>query len=178
MERKDSIRRFLREQFKSDDKKKDKEHKDKESKETKESKENKENIAAASSSTAAAGTAAAAAAAANSVAAATESVKSSATDTKTKSSAYRLFRTVCMHLKCILFHFNSFASVCAPAYVCLWFCARLLFGLHFKCVCRGSNHIPSALSVRRRVVVGWEKCLFCGHHKICWILLLCSPTNR
>lgn len=77
MERKDSIRRFLREQF-CDDKKKVKQEK-----ESKESKENKENIANAAST---------ASTSSNSTAAPVE-VKAN-TETKTKSSAYRLFRTV------------------------------------------------------------------------------------
>lgn len=172
MERKDSIRRFLREQFR-DDKKKDKEHKDKESKETKESKENKENIAAASSSTAAAGTAATA----NSVAASTESVKSSATDTKTKSSAYRLFRTVCMHLECILFHFNSFVSVCARMCVCGF--VRGYFSVCILNVCRLESHSELFSSVDES---SGRKMPFLrppqSAVRVCWILLLCSPTNR
>lgn len=79
MERKDSIRRFLKEQFRDD----------KKSKESKEHKENKENIAAAA--------AAASTSTATTVTTAsldTESIKSSNTETKSKSSAYRLFRTV------------------------------------------------------------------------------------
>lgn len=72
MERKDSIRRFLREQFRDD----------KKSKENKENKENKDNAVV----TATAG--------ASSSAQIDTAAKSSHTETKTKSSAYRLFRTV------------------------------------------------------------------------------------
>ncbi|XP_055310106.1 interaptin [Sitodiplosis mosellana] len=78
MERKDSIRRFLREQFR-DDKKKVKQEK-----ESKESKENKENIANAASS---------ASTSSNSTTAPATEVKETNTETKSKSSAYRLFRT-------------------------------------------------------------------------------------
>lgn len=78
MERKDSIRRFLREQFRDDKKSKENKEKDKESK------ENRENIANATSSSSSC-----------TVATSTESVKVSNTEVKTKSSAYRLFRTVC-----------------------------------------------------------------------------------
>lgn len=84
MERKDSIRRFLREQFRDDKKKEKKEQKEQESKESKENKENIANAANATSSTASSSTASTAAAA---------EVKPH-TETKSKSTAYRLFRTV------------------------------------------------------------------------------------
>lgn len=79
MERKDSIRRFLREQFR-DDKKKENKEKEKESKE---SKENKENIASVNATSTAS----------TSSGASTEAAKAN-TESKIKSSAYRLFRTV------------------------------------------------------------------------------------
>lgn len=98
MERKDSIRRFLREQFR-DDKKKVKQEK-----ESKESKENKENIANAAST---------ASTSSNSTTAPATEVKESNTETKSKSSAYRLFRTVSIQQKFnesryrkVLFSFN------------------------------------------------------------------------
>lgn len=78
MERSGSIRRFLREQFR-DDKKKEKQQE----KESKECKENKENIANATNSTAS-----------SSSTTSEVKVKESNTETKTKSNAYRLFRTV------------------------------------------------------------------------------------
>lgn len=87
MERKDSIRRFLREQFR-DDKKKEKQEK-----ESKESKENKENIANAAST---------ASTSSSSTAAPATEVKASNTETKSKSSAYRLFRTVSLLLSFFL----------------------------------------------------------------------------
>lgn len=79
MERKDSIRRFLREHLRDDKKSKENKEKDKESKENKDNKENSTN--------------------ANTQTAITnlpssESLKGSSTEVKTKSSAYRLFRTV------------------------------------------------------------------------------------
>lgn len=73
MERKDSIRRFLKEQFRDD-------------KKSKENKENKENNAGTA-------TMEASAIATSSSQIDTES-KGSKTETKTKSAAYRLFRTV------------------------------------------------------------------------------------
>lgn len=82
MERKASIRRFLSEQFR-DDKKKENKEKEKESKE---SKENKENIANANASSTASTS--------SSATAASSDAPKSNTETKTKSSAYRLFRTV------------------------------------------------------------------------------------
>lgn len=84
MERKDSIRRFLREQFRDDKKKEKKEQKEQESRESKENKENIANAANATSSTASSSSAATAT---------TIEVKPN-TETKSKSSAYRLFRTV------------------------------------------------------------------------------------
>lgn len=85
--RQGSFRRFIRGPFRDSKKSIDKELKDKESKE---SKDNKKNNANATSSTATTSTATS-----SSVAESIESVKSSATDGKSKSSAYRLFRTVC-----------------------------------------------------------------------------------
>lgn len=82
MERKDSIRRFLREQFR-DDKKKENKEKEKESKE---SKENKENIASVNATSTASTSSGA-------TVTSTETAKSN-TESKIKSSAYRLFRTV------------------------------------------------------------------------------------
>lgn len=82
MERKASIRRFLSEQFR-DDKKKENKEKEKESKE---SKENKENIANANASSTASTS--------SSATAASSDAPKSNTETKSKSSAYRLFRTV------------------------------------------------------------------------------------
>lgn len=95
MERKDSIRRFLREQFR-DDKKKEKHEKEKESKENKENKENN------APSTASSGSASAA----------TAEIKAPNTDTKkeSKSSAYRLFRTVSFPLLSFLFSFIVFVE--------------------------------------------------------------------
>lgn len=113
MERKDSIRRFLREQFRDDKKSKDKEHKNKESKE---SKENKENIANATSSTATTTTS-------SSVAASTESIKAPATEVKSKSSAYRLFRTVSI---CLMFTKHT---THAFTFLTVWFRKWLFFGL-------------------------------------------------
>lgn len=89
MERKDSIRRFLREQFR-DDKKKEKHEK-----ESKESKENKENIANANASSTASTSSGA-------TATSSETAKAN-TETKSKSSAYRLFRTVSFFTFCRLF---------------------------------------------------------------------------
>lgn len=82
MERQGSIRKFLREQFR-DDKKKEHKDKEKESKESKENKENLANVNATSSTTAS-----------TSSIASTEAVKTSNTETKSKSSVHRLFRTV------------------------------------------------------------------------------------
>lgn len=74
MERKDSIRRFLKEQFRD-------------SKKSKENKENKDNV---SQSTASSGSQSDAVS------------KSSSTETKPKSSGYRLFRTVRLQFTSIL----------------------------------------------------------------------------
>lgn len=93
MERKDSIRRFLRDQFR-DDKKKEKKEMEKECKESKESKENKENIANANASSTASTSSGA-------TATSSETAKAN-TETKSKSSAYRLFRTV---------SFDSFVAI-------------------------------------------------------------------
>lgn len=98
MERKDSIRRFLREQFR-DDKKKEKHEKEKESKE---SKENKENLANANGTSTASTSSGA-------TAASTEAVKA-IPETKSKSSAYRLFRTVSFHILCCFLSNISFFS--------------------------------------------------------------------
>lgn len=94
MERKDSIRRFLREQFR-DDKKKEQKEKDKESKESKENKENKENVNNANAASTASSSSSA-------TAPSSEAAKAN-TETKTKSSAYRLFRTVSDELVSHLF---------------------------------------------------------------------------
>lgn len=92
MERKDSIRRFLREQFR-DDKKKEQKEKDKESKESKENKENVNNANAAST----------ASSSSSATAASSESAKAN-TETKSKSSAYRLFRTVSIDIDLLPFN--------------------------------------------------------------------------
>lgn len=85
MERKDSIRRFLREQFR-DDKKEKKMEKEK---------ENKENNANLNSN------------AASSVqGSSSECLKGSNTEVKSKSSAYRLFRTVSL-LICLIKSFSD-----------------------------------------------------------------------
>lgn len=81
MERKDSIRRFLREHLRDD--KKSKEIKEK-NKGSKESKDNQENSANANTQTAIT----------NLPSTSSESLKGSSTEVKSKSSAYRLFRTV------------------------------------------------------------------------------------
>lgn len=80
MERKDSIRRFLREQFRDDKKPKEHKEKNRESKDSKKSKENREHTATASNNSIPAGS--------------TEPIKNSNSEVKSKSSAYRLFRTV------------------------------------------------------------------------------------
>lgn len=81
MERKDSIRRFLREHLRDDKKSKENKEKDKE---IKESKDNKENTTNANTQIAII----------NLPSTSSESLKGSSTEVKSKSSAYRLFRTV------------------------------------------------------------------------------------
>lgn len=84
MERKDSIRRFLREHLRDDKKSKENKEKYKESKESKESKDNKENSTSANTQTAITYL----------PSTSSESLKGSSTEVKSKSTAYRLFRTV------------------------------------------------------------------------------------
>lgn len=96
MERNNSIRRFLREQF-GDDKKKEKQVKEKESKESKENKENLANANATSTASTSSGA----------TAASSEAVKVHP-ETKNKSSAYRLFRTVSFIYSLSLFCFSLF----------------------------------------------------------------------